>query len=80
MREPAAADHLAGANMLLATEVMSSPEARERIKVCSASGIHVLSIPQYIISGVISRMSIPEEDDPSGQSHTTRLRLTSQFT
>lgn len=44
----------AGANMLLATEVMSTPEARDRIKVCSASGIHVLSIPQYIVANVVN--------------------------
>lgn len=43
--------------MLLATEVMSTPEARDRIKVCSASGIHVLSIPQYIVANVVNRSS-----------------------
>jgi hypothetical protein len=51
------AENAAGANMLLQTQVMRSPEARERIKICSASGIHVLSIPQYIVSGVITRES-----------------------
>ncbi|WVQ99102.1 hypothetical protein IAU59_006234 [Kwoniella sp. CBS 9459] len=44
----------AGANNFLGTPLMSSEEAREQIKVCSSSGIHTLSIPQYVVSNVVN--------------------------
>ncbi|WRT69930.1 uncharacterized protein IL334_006921 [Kwoniella shivajii] len=44
----------AGANNALGSSVMPTEEARKQIQVCSASGIHVLSIPQYIVCNVIN--------------------------
>ncbi|OCF32126.1 oxidoreductase [Kwoniella heveanensis BCC8398] len=44
----------AGANDFLKTPLMSSQEARKQIKVCSASGIHTLSIPQYVVCNVVN--------------------------
>ncbi|WWC92018.1 uncharacterized protein L201_006972 [Kwoniella dendrophila CBS 6074] len=44
----------AGANIALSTEIMKTDQARKQIKVCSASGMHVLSIPQYIVANVIN--------------------------
>ncbi|KAK6909226.1 oxidoreductase [Kwoniella mangroviensis CBS 10435] len=44
----------AGANDALQSAIMSSDEARKQIKVCSSSGMHVLSIPQYIVGNVIN--------------------------
>ncbi|WWC72308.1 uncharacterized protein I206_106270 [Kwoniella pini CBS 10737] len=44
----------AGANNALSSAIMSSDEARKQIKVCSSSGMHVLSIPQYIVCNVIN--------------------------
>ncbi|RSH82882.1 hypothetical protein EHS25_005872 [Saitozyma podzolica] len=44
----------AGANNWLARDIMQSKEAKDQIKVCSASGIHTLSIPQYIIANVVN--------------------------
>ncbi|ORY21036.1 D-isomer specific 2-hydroxyacid dehydrogenase [Naematelia encephala] len=50
----------AGANKFLDSRLMASEEARKRIKVCNASGIHVVSIPQYIVANVINvYMSMP---------------------
>jgi hypothetical protein len=47
-------DPAAGANLALQHPALSSAEAKAQISVCSASGIHVLSIPQYIISMVVN--------------------------
>lgn len=44
----------AGANIFLGTELMKSDQAKKKIAVCSSSGIHTLSIPQYIICNVIN--------------------------
>ncbi|KAK8853499.1 hypothetical protein IAR55_004206 [Kwoniella newhampshirensis] len=44
----------AGANELLRSEIMSTSEAKNQIKVCSASGIHTLSIPQYIVCNIVN--------------------------
>ncbi|WVW86486.1 hypothetical protein I302_108534 [Kwoniella bestiolae CBS 10118] len=44
----------AGANKALYSPIMSSDKARKQIKVCSSSGMHTLSIPQYIIGNVIN--------------------------
>lgn len=44
----------AGANKWLSRGVMQSNEAKDRIKTCSASGIHVLSIPQYVVGNIVN--------------------------
>ncbi|WVR04928.1 hypothetical protein IAU60_001940 [Kwoniella sp. DSM 27419] len=44
----------AGANLALQSPALKDPEARKRIAICSASGIHSLSIPQWILSQTIS--------------------------
>ncbi|RSH87377.1 hypothetical protein EHS25_003286 [Saitozyma podzolica] len=50
----------AGANIFLESRLMASNEARKQIKVCTASGIHVVAIPQYIVANVINvYMSMP---------------------
>ncbi|WWD15662.1 hypothetical protein CI109_100084 [Kwoniella shandongensis] len=44
----------AGANKALESPALKNETARKHIAICSASGIHVLSIPQWIISQAIS--------------------------
>ncbi|WVQ71352.1 hypothetical protein IAR50_000880 [Cryptococcus sp. DSM 104548] len=44
----------AGANLALKGPVLGDKEAQKRIAISSASGIHVLSIPQWILSQTIS--------------------------
>ncbi|WVQ85763.1 hypothetical protein IAT38_007930 [Cryptococcus sp. DSM 104549] len=44
----------AGANRMLATEVMQTEKAKQSIKICSASGIHTVSIPQYVVANAIN--------------------------
>ncbi|OCF31483.1 oxidoreductase [Kwoniella heveanensis BCC8398] len=44
----------AGANSALQCPALKSEEARKKISICSASGIHSLSIPQWILSQTIS--------------------------
>ncbi|WVQ98431.1 hypothetical protein IAU59_005554 [Kwoniella sp. CBS 9459] len=44
----------AGANVALQSPALKSEEARKQIAICSASGIHSLSIPQWILSQTIS--------------------------
>ncbi|WWC69770.1 uncharacterized protein I206_103713 [Kwoniella pini CBS 10737] len=44
----------AGANVALNSPALRSEEARKQITISSASGIHSLSIPQWIISQIIS--------------------------
>ncbi|GFZ52247.1 hypothetical protein JCM24511_10020 [Saitozyma sp. JCM 24511] len=51
---------IAGANIFLESRLMASNEARKQITVCTASGIHVVAIPQYIVANVINvYMSMP---------------------
>ncbi|WVQ79612.1 hypothetical protein IAT38_001712 [Cryptococcus sp. DSM 104549] len=44
----------AGANLALESPVLKNEEARKKIDISSASGVHVLSIPQWIVHQVIS--------------------------
>ncbi|KAK1925963.1 D-isomer specific 2-hydroxyacid dehydrogenase [Papiliotrema laurentii] len=44
----------AGANDCLSHAVFSSSDAKDKIKVCSASGIHALCIPQYVLCNVLA--------------------------
>ncbi|WRT66829.1 uncharacterized protein IL334_003792 [Kwoniella shivajii] len=44
----------AGANLALKSPALNSEQARKQISISSASGIHVLSIPQWILSQTIS--------------------------
>ncbi|KAL7425045.1 hypothetical protein Q5752_000733 [Cryptotrichosporon argae] len=44
----------AGANLALAVPALKPAEAKENIKVCSASGIHALSIPLWIVSQIVN--------------------------
>ncbi|OWZ28974.1 oxidoreductase [Cryptococcus neoformans AD2-60a] len=44
----------AGANLALNCPVLKNEEARKRIDISSASGIHAISIPQWIISQTVS--------------------------
>ncbi|WVQ79611.1 hypothetical protein IAT38_001711 [Cryptococcus sp. DSM 104549] len=44
----------AGANRALECPVLKNEEARKQIDISSASGIHVLSIPQWIVSQTVS--------------------------
>lgn len=50
----AADTHAAGANLAIKHPALASPEARAQIAVCSASGIHAISIPPYIVAMVVN--------------------------
>ncbi|ORY21380.1 D-isomer specific 2-hydroxyacid dehydrogenase [Naematelia encephala] len=44
----------AGANVALTNPVLHEKGAHNQISVCSASGIHTMSIPQYIIAQIVN--------------------------
>ncbi|ORY27887.1 D-isomer specific 2-hydroxyacid dehydrogenase [Naematelia encephala] len=44
----------AGANVFLAKDIMKTEQGKQQISVCSASGIHSLSIPQYIVANIVN--------------------------
>lgn len=44
---------VAGANHAFTCPALQDPEVKKRVKVCTTSGIHVLSMPGYIIAQVI---------------------------
>lgn len=45
----------AGANVALKAPYFSDPKWSEQLSLSSASGIHVLAIPQWIIGQIVNR-------------------------